>query len=71
LALGALHSADIARSGRIAWLIAPLEQALQVTTITFDLPEELVQRMAMAGEKDWSAIGSCPQAWCKRGGLSQ
>jgi hypothetical protein len=40
-----------------------------MTTITFDLPEELGQRM-MVGEKDWSAIGSCPEARCKRAGLS-
>jgi hypothetical protein len=55
---GALHPADIAWAGRIAWLSAPLEQAPQMTTITFDLPEELGQRMTMAGENDWPAIGS-------------
>jgi hypothetical protein len=27
-----------------------------MTTITFNLPEELVQRMTMAGDEDWSAI---------------
>ena len=29
-----------------------------MTTITLDLPEELVQRMKMAGDEDWSAIAS-------------
>jgi hypothetical protein len=27
-----------------------------MTTISFDLPEELVQRMTMAGDEDWSGI---------------
>jgi hypothetical protein len=29
---------------------------LEMTTMTVDLPEELVQRMTMAGDQDWSTI---------------
>ena len=29
-----------------------------MTTITLDLPEELVRRMAMAGDEDWSTIAA-------------
>jgi hypothetical protein len=29
-----------------------------MTTISFDLPDDLVQRMTMAGDEDWSAIAS-------------
>jgi hypothetical protein len=28
-----------------------------MTTITLDLPEELVQQMTMASDEDWSTIG--------------
>jgi hypothetical protein len=53
---GRLGLADIVAAGRLACLNASREQALQMTTITLDLPEELVQRMTMAGDEDWSTI---------------
>jgi hypothetical protein len=37
-------------------VVERVKKALQMTTITLDLPEELVQRMTMAGDEDWSTI---------------
>jgi len=56
--IGPAQSADIVTAVRLSSLGSTLRanKHCKMTTFTLDLPEELMQRMRMAGDEDWSTI---------------